>query len=301
MGNDDIIKQVTIVSGKGGTGKTSLISALAYILQKECVLADADVDAADIYLIYPPKDTTSTEYYGSKKAIIDFDKCTRCMICQESCRYGAIDEELNIQQFRCEGCGLCKHVCPVNAIRLEERITGHYYLSDTRIGKMVHAKLTPGEESSGLLVSEVRKKAMEVAKEEHKKLVLIDGSPGIGCPVISSLTGSHLAIVVAEPSLSGKHDLERILELLKQFNIPGYIVINKSDINEEITAQIEEDYGEKFPVIAKIPYNPVFTAAMLIKKSVIEFDDADETVSKIKEQIKDIANLIVKELKITLY
>ncbi len=292
------VRQVTVISGKGGTGKTSLIASLAYLLQDKIILADADVDAADLYLIFPPTSSEETEYRGSRLAHIDFDKCTKCMICYEKCNYGAIDEQLNISNILCEGCGLCKHVCPEKAIDLVERISGHYYLSDTRIGKMVHAKLVPGEESSGLLVAEVRKKAIEVAKKMKRKLVLLDGSPGIGCPVISSLSGCHLAVVVSEPTLSGKHDLERIIELLKQFNIPGYIVMNKSDINDRISLEIEEQFSKDYPVIAKIPFNHAFTKAMIQKKAVVELEDEDEEVKKIQNIIKNIASLITDKLKI---
>ncbi|MHA1115533.1 MAG: 4Fe-4S binding protein [Candidatus Heimdallarchaeaceae archaeon] len=299
MSDNTDIKQVTVISGKGGTGKTSLISSLAYLLQNYTILADADVDAADLYLIFSPEKSEKTDYYGTKKAVIDFDKCTKCMKCYESCRYGAIDQELNIEIVRCEGCGLCKHVCPVDAITMIERVSGNYFVSDTRIGKMIHARLVPGEESSGLLVAEVRKKALQVAKEKNKSLVLIDGSPGIGCPVISSLSGSHLAIVVSEPTISGKHDLERVLELLKQFNIPGFIVVNKSDINMEITQEIEDKFEKDFPVIAKIPHNHIFTQAMIEKKTVVEIDSEDKSVKDIQETIENIAKLILEKLKIS--
>ncbi|MHA1869169.1 MAG: 4Fe-4S binding protein [Candidatus Heimdallarchaeaceae archaeon] len=298
MNDKTEIRQVTVISGKGGTGKTSLIASLAFLLQGYTILADADVDAADLYLIFSPEKSEKTEYYGTKKAVMDFDKCTKCMKCYESCRYGAIDQDLNIEIVRCEGCGLCKHVCPVDAITMVERVSGNYFVSETRIGRMVHAKLVPGEESSGLLVAEVRKKALEVAKEDNKLLVLIDGSPGIGCPVISSLSGSHMAIVVCEPTVSGKHDLERVLELLKQFNIPGFIVVNKSDINMDITNEIEEKFGKEFPIIAKIPHNHIFTQAMIEKKTVVEIDSKDKSVTDIQEMIENIAKLILEKLKI---
>ncbi len=292
------VKQVTVISGKGGTGKSSLIASLAYLMKDYTILADADVDAADLYLIFTPDVKEKREYQGLKLAKIDEDLCTKCGLCRDACRFDAITEDIQIDDFKCEGCGLCYHVCPEKAISLNERISGHYMKSDTRIGTMVHARLIPGEESSGLLVAQVRKTAEAVAKEEKKKLVLIDGSPGIGCPVISSLTGSNLAIVVTEPTISALHDLKRILELLIQFRIPGYIVINKSDINEKVSQEIEEFCQGKNTVIAKIPYNDIFNTAMIQKLSVSEIEDTDTDVQAIQETIKGIAEKIKSFLKI---
>ncbi|MHA1667797.1 MAG: ATP-binding protein [Candidatus Heimdallarchaeaceae archaeon] len=292
MSSNKDIHQITVVSGKGGTGKSSIIAALAYLLKDRAVLVDADVDAADLYLIYPPKKTEKFEYYGAKLAEIDFEKCTRCNLCQESCRFDAIDKELNIDPFKCEGCALCFHVCPVDAITMKERLSGNYYESATRIGKMFHAKLEPGQENTGLLVAEIRKKANEEIKNLDKNLILIDGSPGIGCPVISSITGSKLAIIVTEPTISGKHDLERILELLRQFRIPGFVIVNKSDINLKITEEIEKLYKENNEVIAKIPFNSIFTRAMLEKKSVVEIEAESEQEKEIQGILKNIANIL---------
>ena len=289
-------KQLTVISGKGGTGKSTIIASIAYLLKDRALLADADVDAADLYIIYPPLKSETTEYKGLKKAVIDFEKCTKCNICQESCRFDAIDSNLFIDSFKCEGCALCYHVCPVSAINMEERVSGYYYSSDTRLGKMVHAKLNPGEESSGLLVAEVRKKAKEEAEKTNKNLVLIDGSPGLGCPVISSITGSDLALVVTEPTLSGKHDLERILKLLEQFHIPSFVIVNRYDINKEITEEIEEMCKESTPVIARIPFNPIFTKAMIEKKSVVEMEPVDESVRNVQELLQGIAEFINEKI-----
>ena len=291
-------KQLTVISGKGGTGKSSIIASLAFILKDKIILADADVDAADLYLIFTPKESSTHEYYGLKKAEIDHNVCTKCNLCRDSCRFDAIDADLIVQPFKCEGCGLCYHICPESAVKMKENISGHYFISDTRIGKMVHAKLKPGEESSGLLVAEVRKKANEVAKELNKELVLIDGSPGIGCPVISSITGSDMALVVTEPTISGKHDLERVLELLKQFRIMSYVIVNKADINLDITKEIEDICKEKSPVIACIPHNHIFTTAMIEKKTVIEIETRNEEEKKIQETLKEIASVIENKLKI---
>ena len=290
------IKQLTVISGKGGTGKSSIIASIAYLLKDRALLADADVDAADLYIIFPPLKSETEEYKGLKKAVIDFEKCTKCNICQESCRFHAIDSNLLIDSFKCEGCALCFHVCPVSAISMEERVSGYYYSSDTRLGKMVHAKLNPGEESSGLLVAEVRRKAKEEAEKTNKNLILIDASPGLGCPVISSITGSDLALIVTEPTLSGKHDLERILKLLEQFRIPSYIIVNRYDINEDITKEIEEMCEESAPVISRIPYNPIFTKAMIEKKSVVEIETTDELVKNIQDLLQNIAIIVNEKL-----
>ncbi len=289
-------KQLTVISGKGGTGKSSIIASIAYLLKDRALLADADVDAADLYILFPPTESEAYEYKGLKKAVIDFDICTKCNICQESCRFGAIDSDLYIHSFKCEGCALCYHVCPVSAISMEDRVSGFYYNSDTRLGKMVHARLHPGEESSGLLVAEVRKKGKEEAEKSGKDLVLIDGSPGLGCPVISSITGSNLALVVTEPTLSGKHDLERILKLLEQFHIPSYVIVNKYDINEEITEEIEEMCKDNTPVISRIPFNPIFTKAMIEKKSVVEMETTDETTKDIQKMLHEIAKFVDEKI-----
>ncbi|MHA1464870.1 MAG: ATP-binding protein [Candidatus Heimdallarchaeaceae archaeon] len=298
MSENTNVKQVTVISGKGGTGKSSLIASLAYLMKDYVILADADVDAADLYLIYPPDIKEKHEYEGLKLAKIDEDLCTKCGLCRDACRFEAITDDIKIDDFKCEGCGLCYHVCPEKAISMNARISGHYMKSDTRIGTMIHARLIPGEESSGLLVSQVRKVAEEVAKEEKKKLVLIDGSPGIGCPVISSLTGSNLAVVVTEPTISALHDLKRILELLVQFRIPGYIVINKSDMNEIVSKEIEDFCQGRNTVIAKIPYNDIFNTAMIQKLSVSEIEDDSEDVKAIQETIKGIAEKMKSFLKI---
>ncbi|NPD88269.1 MAG: 4Fe-4S binding protein [Asgard group archaeon] len=292
------MNQVTVISGKGGTGKSSIIASLAYQLKEISILADADVDAPDLYLIFDPKETEQFSYYGLKKAVIDKELCVECNECRDSCRFEAIKESLTVNDFKCEGCSMCFHVCPENAIKMVDRVSGIYMSSNTRIGKMVHARLNPGEESSGLLVAEVRKLSKKEAEKEKMKLILIDGSPGIGCPVISSLTGADLALVVTEPTLSGYHDLKRILELLKQFNIGGYVIINRFDINERISNDIEEYCKEDFPVIEKIPFNNIFTQAMIQKKTVLEMVSEDVDVIEIQRILRNISNFITSHDKI---
>jgi MinD superfamily P-loop ATPase len=298
MNKDPQIKQVTIISGKGGTGKSSIIASIAYDLKDISVLADADVDAPDLYLIFEPSETERFSYYGLKKAVINKDLCTECNSCKESCRFEAIEDDLVVNGIKCEGCGLCYHVCSEKAIEMVERESGVYMSSATRIGKMIHAQLNPGEESSGLLVAEVRNLSKEEAKKEQMKIILIDGSPGIGCPVISSLTGSDLAIVVTEPTLSGFHDLKRVLELLKHFNLDGYVIINRCDINNRISDEIEDYCKDEFPVIEKIPFNTIFTQAMIQKKAVIEMKSKEDSVIGIQERLRKISNFIKSHDKI---
>ncbi|MCE7741589.1 MAG: (4Fe-4S)-binding protein [Candidatus Heimdallarchaeota archaeon] len=294
---EEDVKQVTVISGKGGTGKSTIIAALASYLKEHIILADADVDAADLYLIFTPEETESFDYHGLKKAYVDKEICTDCGECRARCRFGAVTEEHTIDPTKCEGCSLCYHACPVSAITMNDVVSGQYFVSKTRIGEMVHARLSPGEESSGLLVAEVRKIAKTVAAKNDKKLVIIDGSPGIGCPVISSLIGTNFAIVVAEPTISGYHDLDRILQLLKEFKIPGLIIINRSDINEEFSQKIQEDFHDSFPVIGKIPYNPIFVKAMLEKKSIMEMVSEDKNVLAIQDMIKGFGNLIMEKFR----
>ncbi len=290
-------KQVTVLSGKGGTGKSSIVSALSTCFQGEIVLIDADVDAADLYLIFSPDVLVKEPYFGMKVAQIDYDKCTHCNLCKDSCRFGAISENIEISTLQCEGCALCYHLCPSKAISMVERESGKYMISQTRVGTMTHGKLHPGEESSGKLVAKVRSKGVERAKEEKKKLVLIDGSPGIGCPVISSITGTDLVLLVAEPTLSGFHDLERIIQLMDKFSTKAFIIVNRSDINETITQKIEKKYSVKAPVIAKIPHSPLFTEAMIKKQSVIEYIDASHNDSEEALIIRSNIEKIVKQIR----
>lgn len=286
------VKQLTVISGKGGVGKSSIISALATIMQEDSILADADVDAADLYLIFTPLETKKEEFISGKKAEILKDKCIECYKCYDACRYDAISKELVVDSMKCEGCGLCYHVCPVDAVSFADSLSGHLMVSQTRIGTMVHARLIPGEENSGKLVTEVRNRAKQIAIKENKKLVLVDGSPGIGCPVISSITGVNLSLIVTEPTLSGIHDLSRAVELVKQFRVPFVLVINKSDINEELTARILKEFGTQALKTYQIPHEHFFTKAMLNQKSVMELDAETEQQKAIQETLREIARSI---------
>jgi MinD superfamily P-loop ATPase len=282
------MKQLAIISGKGGTGKTTLAAAFAS-LAENAVLADCDVDAADLHLILKPEIKETIEFSGSKIASKDGEKCIKCGKCREYCRFDAIDEDLNLVEDRCEGCGVCEYVCPEGAITLRERKSGFAYISDTRFGPMSHAVLNTAEEASGKLVALVRNNARVLAKKYKKDLIIIDGPPGIGCPVISVISGADLVLIVTEPTLSGIYDMERILGVANHFNIPAVVCINKFDINHENTLIIEK-YCEKndLEVVGKIPYDETPTKAMIQEKTIIEFSDGDfsNNVKNIWENIR---------------
>ena len=284
------MKQLTIISGKGGTGKTSLTAAFASLA--DAVLADCDVDASDLHLILKPDIKKKEIFHGMELASVDKSRCIDCKKCYESCRFGAIDEDINIIKESCEGCGVCEYVCPTDAIKMVERDSGYSYISETRFGPMSHAMLMTAEEASGELVAVVRENAKKLAEEHGKELIIIDGPPGIGCPVISSITGVDLVLIVTEPTLSAIHDLERILEVANHFDVPAVVCINKYDINEERAADIEKYCRERnVKIVGKLPYDTVFTDAMIHEKSVVEFSDG-----KISEEIKGMWDVIKKEL-----
>jgi MinD superfamily P-loop ATPase len=286
------MKQLAIISGKGGTGKTTLAAAFAS-LAENAVLADCDVDAADLHLILKPEIKETIEFSGSKIAFKDEQKCIQCGKCREYCRFDAINEDLNFIEERCEGCGVCEYVCPEGAITLRERKSGFAYISDTRFGPMSHAVLNTAEEASGKLVALVRHNARILAIKYGKDLIIIDGPPGIGCPVISAISGADLVLIVTEPTLSGIHDMERILGVANHFNIPAVVCINKFDINHENTLIIEKDCEENgLEVVGKIPYDETPTKAMIQEKTVIEFSDGD-----FSNNIRNIWENIRRKLK----
>ena len=266
----DQIKQLAILSGKGGTGKTTIAAAFAS-LAKNKVLLDCDVDAADLHLLLHPRILKQEKYYGGRSPRVDLDKCTQCGLCTEVCRFQAIENGV-VNYVSCEGCGFCSHICPESAIAMEEAFSGDWFVSDTPYGPFVHARLGIGEESSGKLVTVVRKQATEIAKERNLNLILIDGPPGIGCPVTASMTGVDLVLAVTEPTLSGIHDLERILKLAEHFKIPSMVCINKFDINLENTQQIDSycrNNGSR--IIGRIPYEPKVIEALVNRKTVMEY------------------------------
>jgi MinD superfamily P-loop ATPase len=269
------VKQLTIISGKGGTGKTSITAAFAS-LAENAVLADCDVDAADLHLILNPAIKKTMGFHGLKIASIDKEKCIDCKKCYESCKFDAIDEDITFNKDACEGCGVCKYVCPEEAISMVDRDSGFAYISETRFGPMSHARLNTAEEASGKLVTVVRNNAKDIAEEKKKDLIIIDGPPGIGCPVISAITGVDLVLIITEPTLSAIHDLERIIGVANHFNIPAVVGINKYTINKDNTRKIEQYCKEKnIEVVGKLPYDVAMTEAMVKEKSAIEFSDSD--------------------------
>jgi MinD superfamily P-loop ATPase len=269
-GEQNQIKQLVIVSGKGGTGKTTIAAAFAS-LAKNKVMVDCDVDAADLHLLLHPKVLKQEKYFGGRSPRVDLDKCTQCGLCTEVCRFHAIENGV-VDYVSCEGCGFCSHICPENAILMEEAFSGGWFVSETPYGPFVHARLGIGEENSGKLVTVVRRHAMEITKEKNLNLILIDGPPGIGCPVTASMTGVDRVLAITEPTLSGIHDLARILKLSEHFKIPSTVCINKFDINLENTHQITS-YCEKngSRIIGRIPYEPKVVEALVNRKTVMEY------------------------------
>ncbi len=259
------IKEILIVSGKGGTGKTSIVGALAH-LAKNKILVDCDVDASDLHLLLSPHPTTTHDFKSGVKAQVEADKCSSCGMCADICQFDSIrmEETAVISALNCEGCGVCAHFCPVQAIILEENHCGSWYRAETDYGTLVHAQLFAGEENSGKLVSFIKSKARTHAEETSTDLILIDGAPGVGCPVIASLSNVDLAVVVTEPTLSGLHDLERILDLTVHFKIPALICINKWDLHAEMSDTIEAACtARNVPLLGKIPFDPAIIDCQL--------------------------------------
>ncbi len=264
------MKQIAVVSGKGGTGKTSLVASLAALASGRAVYADCDVDAPDLHLILQPRVMERREFFGIKRAFIDGSKCTQCGLCQDACRFSAITD-FQSNPALCEGCGVCKLVCPSGAVEMRESLAGYAYISETRFGPLVHAELFPGEEASGKLVAMVREMARDLAASRKLDLVLIDGSPGIGCPVIASLTGVDLALVVTEPTITGEHDLERVLDVADHFGIKTAVCINKFDLNPEKARRIEDlCQGRAVTVAGRLPFHPSVVEAMVLGRAVVE-------------------------------
>lgn len=288
------MKQLVIISGKGGTGKTILSASFAVLAQNK-VMADCDVDAANLYLLLHPEIQESHSFSAGKRAEISQDKCTGCGQCLDVCRFSAViegqDGDIAIDPLSCEGCAVCYHVCPAEAVIVEETVSGKWFVSQTRYGPFVHARLGIGEENSGKLVSEVRKKAKAIAEKNSLDLVIVDGPPGIGCPVIASLSGTDLALVVTEPTLSGIHDMERIAQTARHFKIPTACCINKHDINPENSARIE-DWCQKnsIPLAGKIPFDEDVTRSMVNLIPLPEYSNnaASREIKNIWEKINKI-------------
>jgi MinD superfamily P-loop ATPase len=276
------VKELLIISGKGGTGKTSLTAALA-ALAGRAVLADCDVDAADLHLVLAPSESRPRVFIGGKVAEIDEGACVACGRCADACRFDAItvDESAGngraryaVDAVACEGCGVCALVCRAQAVSLHEEASGEWMVSDTRFGPLVHARLVPARGNSGKLVTLVRAIARNLANERNATLILADGPPGIGCPVIASLSGADAVMIVTEPSLSGLHDLERVVELARGFRASPVVCLNKWDLAPEVAERLSTwCRREDIPVIGRIPYDPAVTAAQVQGVSVIEHGD----------------------------
>jgi MinD superfamily P-loop ATPase len=264
------LKELVVLSGKGGTGKTTIVASFA-ALAADKVLVDCDVDAADLHLLLQPAAADTEEFWSGQTAVIDKDLCTECGLCTDVCRYHAIDS-FTVDPIACEGCRFCYNVCPENAISMKENLAGHWFISDTKYGPLVHARLGIAQENSGKLVALVRQQAKALAQGRDLGLILSDGPPGIGCPVISSLTGSDLALLITEPTLSGMHDLERVIGVCRHFGIPALVCINKYDINEGNTRQIERSCKSLgIPVVSKLKYDETVTEALVKGLPVIEY------------------------------
>ncbi len=282
------MKELVVISGKGGTGKTTILAAFASLAEKK-VLCDADVDAADLHLIMDPQVNERHGFQSGHTAIINEDKCTQCDLCRELCKWDAITEDFEVNPIACEGCGVCHYFCPEEAIDFPLNTCGEWYISDTRFGPMAHARLGIAEENSGKLVTLIRQEGGKLAEERNLDLLLTDGPPGIGCPVIASLGGVTAVLIVAEPTVSGRHDMERVAELAHFFKVPAMVCINKFDLNPEEGERIEEYAREKqIHVVGRIPFDPVFTKAMVQGKNIFEYDGQSEGAEAVREIWKNV-------------
>lgn len=284
------MKELVVISGKGGTGKTSLMAAFAS-LAKSKVLCDSDVDAADLHLLTDPKIKERHDFQGGGIAVINPDKCTECGLCRDLCRWEAISEQFQVDSIECEGCGVCVDFCPEQAIDFPLKTCGQWFISDTRFGPMVHARLGIAEENSGKLVALVRQEAKKLAEKQNLNLLITDGPPGIGCPVIASIGGATALLIVTEPTVSGLHDMERIAQLAAHFKVPGMVCVNKFDLNLDQTQAIEKLAKEKkMAVLGRIPFDLVFTKSMVQGKTIFEYN----TESIVGQAVKQIWRKIIE-------
>jgi MinD superfamily P-loop ATPase len=268
-----VLREVLIISGKGGTGKTSLTAAFAH-LAGDHVICDLDVDAPDLHLLLHPENIKTHEFVSGHTAVIT-DHCDACGICIDACQFDAIRSQNSqplVNALKCEGCKVCVALCPADAIDFPEKHCGTWYMSETRFGPMVHAQLFPAEENSGRLVTLLKSRARELAQERHLGLILADGPPGIGCPVISSLSGADMVVIVTEPTPSGIHDLKRVIDLCGHFRLPVGIIVNKCDLNADQSHQIKEFGKQKgVLILGEIPHDPVFTEALVRGQTITEY------------------------------
>ncbi len=278
------MKELVVISGKGGTGKTSLVASFA-VLADRPVIADCDVDASDLHLVLKPTNIRRNTFFGGKKARIMPGHCTACGKCEELCNFdaiyydghgnGRVNRTFRVDSIACEGCGVCARFCAEKAIEFKTVVSGEWMVSETRCGPMVHARLGVAAENSGKLVSTVRQEARRIAEEEHRPLVIVDGPPGIGCPVIASVTGATFVLVVTEPTVAGEHDLERVLSLTRHFSIPAAVSVNKWDLNPEMTERIEDKARRAGArIVGRIRYDRSVTLAQMRERAVVEIEAA---------------------------
>ncbi len=277
--------EIAVISGKGGTGKSSISAAFA-TLNDEVVLADCDVDAANLYLLFNPSQEEEEAFITGEKAFIDYPRCTNCGLCIDYCRFDAIafiNEKVSISEIACDGCRLCSRICPENAIKMVPNDKSMLYSGSFHNGRMVYGRLAPGEENSGKLVNMVREKAKQTAEENDLETIILDGPPGIGCPVISTITGVDKVVIVSEPTISGLHDMQRTVEIVQKFSLPAFVIINKYDLNTDMSDQIEDWCRQnRITIAGLLPFDKQMVEAMVMGKSITEFNPDNEISKKIK-------------------
>lgn len=286
------MKEIVVISGKGGTGKTSVTAAFAALSPEDTLVADCDVDAADMHLLLKPDFNREEVFYSGQTAYIDQQICTRCNKCIKVCRFDAIHhngETFTVDPIECEGCGYCEKICPVQAIEMQDALSGKTYISTTRLDNtLVHAELEIAAENSGKLVTRVKTLAREQVKNQQKDFLLIDGTPGIGCPVTASVTGADYVVIVTEPSMSGVHDMKRAFELIRHFAIPAGLIINKCDLNETVAAEIRSYAREHgIEIMVEIPYNEKFVEALVQAQTIGEYDtELKDLISRAWDKVR---------------
>jgi MinD superfamily P-loop ATPase len=290
------MKELVVLSGKGGTGKTGLVASFA-ALAGGAVLADADVDASNLHLVLRPTTKETREFWSGQTAVIHADRCERCGRCREVCRFGAVtgDDPPTLEEYSCEGCGFCARICPAGAISLEPVLAGYRYLSETPYGPLVHARLGVGRENSGKLVAEVRKTARELAEREGYSYVLTDGPPGTACPAISALAGADLVLLVTEPTVSGRHDLARAVGLCRHFQVPAVVCLNKFDLSAGGAREVEDFCrAEGLELVGRVPFDPAVPRALAQGRSPVEVV-GDPTAGAIQETWKKVLQRLHSE------
>ena len=288
------MKELIVISGKGGTGKTSLIASFASLAESK-ILCDADVDAADLHLLMDPHISIRADFKSGHIANIDRNKCSECGLCLDLCKFSAISNDFKVNPIDCEGCGVCVYFCPEKAIDFPENTCGQWFYAETRFGPLVHARLGIAEENSGKLVTFVRQESKRLADKKDLDLILTDGPPGVGCPVIASIGGASAVLIVAEPTLSGIHDMERVVQLANHFNVPAMLCVNKFDLNLDLTRDIEHfAKDEGMSCLGRIPFDPIFTEAMVKGQTLIEYNRE----SKAGHAVKEIWNALSNRLNL---